>query len=304
MKENGNFVLFFLFVYLFLLYLRKEKFIMVKKIIGCADIHIKNLKGLDELKESLGVFLSDCEKIVKSCGGAENARIVVAGDIFNMKIDVTNESMLVADWFMKGLNDICPTYVIAGNHDYLVNNAERVDSLTPIFRMNEFQNVHFLDMDLGYQSGYVIDDNIVWCLYSSFEDFASPDITLVKAENPDKTFVGLIHADIAGAVLPTGQETGRGLDASMFKDMDFVIAGHIHKYQTIKKNGVPITYCSSLVQKDFGETVTHHGFVTWDLENGNKPKFQEVDKLGRGFYKFSLNSIDDIDEDKEELINY
>lgn len=277
---------------------------MIKQIIGCSDIHITNLIGLTEKKESLKIFIDECHKIVKSCGGAEYVRIVVCGDIFDMKINVTNESQLVADWFMKELDKTCKTYVIAGNHDYLVNNTERVDSLTPIFRMNNFENVHYLDMDFGYQSGAIIDDNVVWCLYSTFDNFLCPDITLLKSQNQDKTFVGLIHADIAGAVLPTGQETGRGIDASIFKDMDFVIAGHIHKYQTIKKNGVPITYCSSLVQKDFGETITHHGFVIWNLENNNKIKFCEVDKLGRGFYNFNINNIEDIDVDKEELVNY
>ena len=38
---------------------------MVTKIIACSDIHIPSLKGIDELKETLTVFIEKCKKIVK-----------------------------------------------------------------------------------------------------------------------------------------------------------------------------------------------------------------------------------------------
>lgn len=42
---------------------------MVTKIIACSDIHIPSLKGIDELKETLTVFIEKCKKIVKDEDG-------------------------------------------------------------------------------------------------------------------------------------------------------------------------------------------------------------------------------------------
>jgi DNA repair exonuclease SbcCD nuclease subunit len=91
----------------------------------------------------------------------------------------------------------------------------------------------------------------------------------------------------------------------VFEDCDFVIAGHIHKRREIKKNGVRIVYCSSMRQKEFGESVTGHGFVVWNLEDDDITyKFVDIVNEDGGFYKFSISDKDDIINDKEELINY
>ena len=47
---------------------------MIKKIIGIADIHIPNAKGLDDLKGVAETFYSQARKIVKEAGGPENVR--------------------------------------------------------------------------------------------------------------------------------------------------------------------------------------------------------------------------------------
>ena len=85
---------------------------MVTKIIACSDIHIPSLKGIDELKETLTVFIEKCKKIVKDEDGPENVRIVVAGDIFHNKLAITNESILCAHWFFSELDKICKTFVV------------------------------------------------------------------------------------------------------------------------------------------------------------------------------------------------
>ena len=53
-------------------------------------------------------------------------------DLYNNKIAITNESLIAMNWFLSELNDICKTIVIAGNHDMLMNNTERIDSLIPL----------------------------------------------------------------------------------------------------------------------------------------------------------------------------
>lgn len=274
---------------------------MVKRIIACSDIHFRQYKGIDELKGVLEGFFTQCREIVGKYG-KDSVRIAVAGDIFHSKIEVTNESMLAVFWFLSRLNEICRTVVIAGNHDFLMDNKDRVDSLTPIFEMGSLDKVTYLDRELGYKSGILVDDNINWCLYSSFDEFNRPDLSAGK---PGNVNVGLIHADINGAVTTTNYVMDKGIDPSIFDGLDLCIAGHIHRYQSIKKGGVETVYCSSISQKDYGETVTEHGFVLWNIEDSERPlhEFVEVENPEGGFYKFELNSEDDLDNDLEEIVN-
>jgi DNA repair exonuclease SbcCD nuclease subunit len=284
---------------------------MVTKIIACSDIHIPSLKGIDELKETLTVFIEKCKKIVKDEDGPENVRIVVAGDIFHNKLAITNESILCAHWFFSELDKICKTFIVIGNHDFLMNNTGRVDSLSPLFEIGSYQQVYFLDKELGLQSGIYKDDNIAWCLYSSFTGFNTPDINVHKeaekgTDNPAEIYVGVIHGDVNGAITTTNRVTENGLDPGIFDGCDFVIAGHIHKRQEIKKNGVRIVYCSSIRQRDMGESINGHGFVVWDTEDAEDIEYKYVDipNPNGGFYKFVVNDISDIQNDKEELLNY
>lgn len=281
---------------------------MIKKIIACADLHFRQNKGLDEQKEVFSNFIEQCKEIVER-EGKDSVRIAVAGDVFDNKLAITNESILAVHWFLSELNKICKTIVIAGNHDLLQNNLERIDSITPIFEIGDLKNVVYLDRELGYKSGCYEDDNVVWCLYSIFDGFNSPCIKAerVRFENENKIYVGLVHGDINGAVSPTNYATGHGLNAGIFEDCDLVIAGHIHMHQEIKENGVKIVYCSSLRQKDFGERRSEHGFVLWDLtdEDGFYDyEYVETPNENGGFFKFSINSLDDIEEDYEEFINH
>ena len=284
---------------------------MVTKIIACSDIHIPSLKGIEELKETLTVFIEKCKKIVKDEDGPENVRIVVAGDIFHNKLAITNESILCAHWFFSELDKICKTFIVIGNHDFLMNNTGRVDSLSPLFEIGSYKQVYFLDKELGLQSGIYKDDNIAWCLYSSFTGFNTPDINVHKeaekgTDNPAEIYVGVIHGDVNGAITTTNRVTENGLDPGIFDGCDFVIAGHIHKRQEIKKNGVRVVYCSSIRQRDMGESINGHGFVVWDTEDAEDIEYKYVDipNPNGGFYKFVVNDISDIQNDKEELLNY
>ena len=191
-----------------------------------------------------------------------------------------------------------------------MNNTDRVDSLTPLFEIGKYQQVVYLDKELGYQSGIYDDDNVAWCLYSSFTGFETPDIEVHKTahehEEDKQVYVGLIHADVNGAITTTNYVTENGVDPGVFDGCDFVIAGHIHKRQEIKKNGVRVVYCSSIRQNNFGESISGHGFVLWDIEDPEEIEYKYVDVPNDdgGFIRFDISDFSDIEQDKEELINY
>ena len=274
---------------------------MVKYIISISDVHVRNFKRMEETGEFLEKFVDYCRSFVEA-HDQDEVRIVIAGDLFDQKITVSNESTTYISWLLRRLDEIAITYVICGNHDYLMNNSNRMCSLTPIFTMSNFKNCKYIDKELGFMSGIYEDENIAFCLYSTFEDFNRPEIELYKSNNPDKILVGLIHADINGAQTDVGRVTDKGLNPSYFDGLDFVIAGHIHKRQEIKKNGVKIVYCGSLIQQNMGENLSGHGGVIWDIETKTWNSF-DLDIGEYGFFKFSIDSIDDIENDNEKLIN-
>lgn len=274
---------------------------MIKYIISISDIHVRNFKRMEETQEFLSKLVDYCNEFAKT-RNPEEIRIVIAGDLFDQKITVSNESKILVSWLLKRLNEIATTYVICGNHDYLMNNSSRVCSLTPIFAMSNFNNCKYLDQELGYMSGIYEDENIAWCVYSTFDDFNRPEIEAYKIQNQDKILVGLIHADINGAKTDVGRVTDKGLNAEFFSGLDFVISGHIHKRQEIKKNGVKIVYCGSLIQQDMGENISGHGGVIWDVEKKEWEPF-DLDKGEYGFYKFVIDDITDIEEDREKILN-
>lgn len=273
---------------------------MIKKIIHLADIHIPNDEKsrpyTEMLKKAMAMILKEVKKV-----GKDECRIVVVGDIYHQKIKATNEARTMFHTMLNYLNQMCRTYIIAGNHDMLENNKERTDSLTPTFEIKgAYPNITYLDKELGYKSGYVEDDNVIFALYSMHNNFASPNIQGLK--NDENRVIGLYHGDVVGSVTDVGYMSDKGFDGNSFDGCDCVMAGHIHKFQELKKDGVPIVYASSLFQQDFGENTTGHGFVVWDVEK-MKYKFHEVDNDYRMF-KFSANSYEDVDNDNEKLLNY
>ena len=276
---------------------------MVKKIIHTGDIHIRNLRRIDEYQEQLNKFIDECKRI-SSNYSPEEIRIVIAGDIVHNKLDISGEGYVLTSWFLKELDKIAKTFVIAGNHDINMKNLNRLDPLSAIFSMCNFNQTFYLDRELGFQSGCIIDDNIVWCLYSTFDNFAKPNIDEIKINAPDKNliYVGLFHGMVIGAKTDTGYSVENGYDTAYFDGIDMGLLGHIHKRQCLKYNGVPLVYCGSLIQQDFGENISSHGFILWDVDTQT---FEEknIENNDNGFYTFSINSIDDIENDSETIIN-
>ena len=274
---------------------------MIKKIIACSDIHIRNLKRQEEYITQLRKFIADCQEMADEYGG-ESIRIVVAGDILHNKLDISGEGYTLAAWFLEKLDGIAKTIVIAGNHDMNMSNTSRMDPLSAIFKMHPFGRTIYLDQYFEYESDCYADDNGVWCLYSTFDNFAKPNIEEMRIKYPDSTFVGLFHGEIKSARTDTGYVSENGYDAGFFEGVDFGILGHIHRRQCIANNGVPLVYCGSLIQQDHGENISSHGYVVWDVE---KQDYEEIDIPNNeyGFYTFSINDIDDIENDNEEILN-
>lgn len=274
---------------------------MVKLVIHCADIHIRNFQRLDEYNEQLSKFIEEC-KVLSEPYEQDEVRIVISGDIVHQKNTISAELISFVSSFIRELEKIAKVIVIAGNHDLIVNNSSRKDAITGIFETASFNNAFFLDYELDFQSGYIIDDNITWAVYSIYNDFLKPDIEKSKEEYPNNKVIGLYHGPIVGCSLYNGSVMDVGVTNDIFDGCDCVMAGDIHKRQEIKRGDVKIIYPGSLIQQNYGETVTQHGFVKWYIENTT---YEYVDlDTEYGLFDIEITSIDDIDNDVEILKNF
>lgn len=276
---------------------------MVKKIIHVADIHIRNIKRHDEYKIQFTKFIDKCKEVLTDCECKyEEARIVLVGDLFHQKIQISNEQTVLFSWFMRQLHEIAPIILVSGNHDLMESNMDRMDSITPIIELLGLPNIKYVDKELNYKSGCVVDDNLVWGLYSIFDNYNAPDIKLERINYPDKKFIGLFHGAITGAKTDIGFEIEHGVSADIFGSFDVVLCGDIHKRQEIYFEETKIVYPGSLIQQDIGESVSAHGFLLWDVETFDYDSFDLDNDFG--FYKFKISSVQDMELGTEEFVNF
>ena len=275
----------------------------IKRIYQVADVHIPTYQRLEMYSVQLEKLIESISNDANSSGlEMDEMRIVICGDLVNSKNNVTNELNVFASTFIRRLEEVAKVICIAGNHDLIEGNTSRTDTLTAIFQTAQFQNSVFLDYELGYNSGIVYDDNVTWALYSFYDDFMRPDIENAREEKPNNTVIGLYHGQIVGSKMFNGFVSDSGQGADTFKGCDVVMAGHIHKRQVIEKQGVKIVYSGSVVQKDYGESITQHGYAVWDLDS---MEFEFIDiPSDYSYYDFSVNSMEDIENGLERLNNY
>lgn len=266
---------------------------MIKKVVHIADLHIRTYQMHDLYKSQFEKLIVELKE--KLVGYTQNEiRITIVGDIAHQKINISNEQLLLTSWFIQELTQIGVVVIIPGNHDFLENNTQRLDSITPIV---ELLNSDYIDY---YKDGGVYEDqNIKWVVYSLYQHNERPNF--IKQDD-DKTYIGLFHGPIQGLSTDLGYEFEDAYDTLNFVDLDLLLCGDIHKRQQFTlKGGGKAVMIGSLIQQNFGETVKHHGYGIYDVQSDNYEFFDLTND--QPFLHFSISDIKDIEDEKEELLN-
>ena len=271
---------------------------MIKKIIHCADLHIRTFRMHEEYKEIFQLFINEIEDfMVEGNYKYDEVRVAIVGDLVHQKITISNEQLILSCWFLNELSKLCKVVIIAGNHDLLENNKDRVDSISPMIQLLDNENIMYFKESKCY-----VDDNVVWCNYSIFEGNSRPNIEESRKLHTDKTFIGLYHAPIAGATTDIGYEFDESFTPlTHFEGCNMVLCGDIHKRQIFNHKGIPIAMPSSLIQQNFGESISKHGYLIWDVLN--KSYIEKDIETDYGFYQFKVNTLKDIENGTEKLTN-
>lgn len=265
---------------------------MIKVIIHTADIHIRRTQYHENYEQQFRRFIDDAKERIKDYAYDE-VRVVIAGDLVHEKINISNEQLVITSKFLNDItNELGKLIIIPGNHDFLENNHERVDSITPIVDMLQNKNIVYYK-----DSGVYKDDNINWVVYSLYQHNQRPEF-----EKEEGMYIGLFHSPIQGLSTDTGYEFDNAYSTLNFKDLDILMCGDIHKRQVFElPDGGKAVMVGSLIQQNFGETIKHHGYGIYDVEN-NKYDFHDIEN-DQPFLHFSINDIKDLEDEKEILLN-
>ena len=260
---------------------------MIKKLIHFSDLHIKLYKDHARYRKILETCFKEWKKV-------EPDRIVFTGDLVHSKNQMTPELIEMVIWVLKECTKICKTIILIGNHDFLENNLERLDALTPLISTMNNKNIIFLK-----EGGVIEDDNVRWVVYSLINNNIKPSFT----PSSTHTYIGLFHGPIQGLVTDMGFAFEDGYRTSEFKGCDVVLAGDIHKRQVIDIPHNKKAYMiGSLIQQNFGEGVRNHGYGVYEIEEDNY-LFKDIENSSP-YLNFKINDISNIEDEKERLTNF
>lgn len=247
------------------------------RIAHISDIHVRNLTRHEEYQEQFN-------KLYKSLLNNNIDLIVLAGDLFHQKTNLSPESVTVVTKLLKNLSEISTTFVILGNHDYATSNKTRVDSISPI--VNELLNNHNIKYfknndtfgynDIQFYFHSQLDDN------KKFEKIYS-----------DRINVAVFHGVVSGAKNDSGFEfSDEKFSKEYFEQFDVSMLGDIHKFQYLNDKKT-IAYSSSLIQQDFGESKDNHGYIIWDIKSKSDISSEFIDiSNDYGYYILKLDSLE------------
>lgn len=255
----------------------------VEKIFHIADIHIRLFKRKTEYREVFQTLYKEIEK-----EKTDNSIIVVAGDIVHAKTEMSPELIDLTSEFFKSLANILPTIVTAGNHDANLNNASRLDAISPIVNALDHKNLFYLRDTGTYQIGDVVFS--VMSIFDKIEEYITADTI-----QSDLMKIAIFHGPIYNSVTDSKWKvTSEKVQTNLFDGYDIVLLGDIHKYQILQPYGISngikkpcIAYPSSLVQQNFGESTDIHGMLIWDIENRTH-EFRRI-KNEFGFVTFVID---------------
>jgi len=195
-------------------------------VLHIGDIHIRLVQRHQE-------YLEAFEKLYKAIDRTPaTTLILVAGDIFHNKSDLSPESVKLVSDFLKNLADRRPTILIAGNHDATLANKNRLDSLSPIVQALNHNNLYYLkDTDI-----YIIGD----VLFNNYSVFDEPDKYIKYKDIPSiyknqvNYNIALFHGPVNNAVTDVGYiVSSRTIMVDMFDGHQMVMLGDIHKPQNL-----------------------------------------------------------------------
>ena len=227
----------------------------ITKVAHIADVHIpKNHKRHSEYRQ---VFAN----LTSSLREQKPERIVIAGDLYHDKLNISNEANILAADFLNSLAEIAPVRLTRGNHDIdLVKKDQRMDCIKTLVHLIRNPRIVYYS-----ETGFFTDENLIFVVwhhgdhYSPWNELAKPvaernpnfyagpmntllktagSIEAIKAEGK-YTFIDLYHDPVKGCHMANGMvlEKDSYLSVHDFQG-DLAMLGDIHARQYFTREGI------------------------------------------------------------------
>lgn len=272
------------------------------KIAHLADLHVRFNSRSQEIKTIFEKTIIDIKK--------ENPRrIVIAGDFFHTKINLSPSSIELVGWFLSELSTISPVDTIGGNHDENLASLSQGNSIESVIKLlgngfiitNDIKtlplpksgNPIYFFKESGF---YDIDDEIVYGIYACSDG----KILNLSERIPNKKYISIFHGPIFGARMDNGYEAKGDelVKPSIFNNQDIVLCGDFHEFQVVQeydkdKHKPAIVFCGSILQNNFGESM-EKGYVIWNIDNFTFKR--KIILNDYGFCKATISAGENIEE--------
>ncbi|MBR5294185.1 MAG: exonuclease SbcCD subunit D [Oscillospiraceae bacterium] len=237
-----------------------------------SDLHLgKRVNGFPMLEDQRFVL----EQILTMAREEQVDAALLCGDIYDKSVP-SAEAVECFDDFLSRLAEICPVYLISGNHD----SAER---LAFGGRLMTAARVYVSPVyDGTVRTVQQEDDHGTVCFHllpflkpvqvrphfpdlqiNSYTDAVRAALSGID-QNDGKRHVLLAHQFVTGALPCESEEKSVGgsdnVDAQVFEGFDYVALGHLHGPQ--RAGGDHIRYCGTMLKYSFSE-VDHRKSVTF-----------------------------------------
>ncbi len=296
-------------------------------VLHLADIHIgmENYGRLDSasgLNSRVLDFLRRMAEAIDLALEREVDVCIFAGDAYkNQRPNPTLQREFARR--IKRLSDAgVPTVLLMGNHD--MSTADRAASSIDIFHTLDVPNIFVANRDklirltcrrgqplqiaavpYPHRNRLLADDRYrkmnIHELDHALSELLAESINALAEEagqQPDVPTIFTGHFSVGGATTGSEQSIMLGRDVLVFKSVlanpawDYVALGHIHKHQSLNKEGhPPIVYAGSLERIDFGEEKEPKGFVMAQVEKG-KATWEFVQVKSRKFTTIKIDVRD------------
>jgi DNA repair exonuclease SbcCD ATPase subunit len=273
---------------------------IIQNIIHMADIHIQLNNHHEEYKivfEKLYMELNEY-KLLNPL-----TIICICGDILDTKDKLNPDTIILTRYFLKKLSSIFPTFIIAGNHDIVEHNKDKICSISAVLDMEQTTNIYYLKY-----SGVYVYNNIIFGVSSLIDNYilGIDEVNQILLSNnhvitENMRKIGLYHGYFSGVVLNNNMKLyNRKISLEQLGNYDLILLGDIHKFQYLNKQKT-IAYPSSLLSHNFSETDDKHGYLEWNILNSESIFHQLAND--NAYHQININKlIDYVKSKKDDII--
>ncbi len=249
----------------------------IKKIFHISDLHTRLYYRGKEYKQVL-------EKVIQFYENIQNLSeclTIITGDIFHFKTQLSPQAISIVIQYLTTISKYTPVIVISGNHDANLSNKNRLDSISPIVKAINRQNIIYY-RDTGWYEFRNL--NIYVC--SVFDETLPPKDFVYPQDS-----ICLYHGIVANPKLDNKfMLTSKKFNIKDFQKFKYVLLGDIHKHQIMSYNNPIMAYAGSMIQANYGQSPQNHGILIWDLQSDDL-ELRQIEN-NYSFYNVIVNDGD------------